>query len=52
MSDVPGGTVDRNLPTNAGDISLIPGPGNKTLISGFPGGYKIKLILPLLCPTF
>ena len=27
MSDVPGGTVDRNLPTNAGDIGLIPGPG-------------------------
>ena len=27
MSDVPGGTVDRNLPANAGDTGLIPGPG-------------------------
>ena len=26
-SDLPGGTVSKNLPANAGDTSLIPGPG-------------------------
>ena len=25
--DFPGGTVDKNLPASAGDMSLIPGPG-------------------------
>ena len=25
--DFPGGTVDKNLPANAGDMGLIPGPG-------------------------
>ena len=25
--DIPGGTVDTNLPANAGDMGLIPGPG-------------------------
>ena len=25
--DFPGGTVDWNLPANAGDMGLIPGPG-------------------------
>ena len=25
--DFPGGTVDKNLPANAGDTGLIPGPG-------------------------
>ena len=25
--DFPGGTVDKNLPTNAGDMGSIPGPG-------------------------
>ena len=25
--DFPGGAVDKNLPANAGDMSLIPGPG-------------------------
>ena len=24
----PGGSVDKNLPTNAGDTGLIPGPGS------------------------
>ena len=24
--DFPGGAVDKNLPTNAGDMGLIPGP--------------------------
>ena len=26
--DFPGGTVDNNLPANAGDTGLIPGPGS------------------------
>ena len=26
--DFPGGTVVKNLPANAGDTGLIPGPGN------------------------
>ena len=25
--DFPGGTVVKNLPANAGDVGLIPGPG-------------------------
>ena len=25
--ELPGGTVDKNLPANAGDMSSIPGPG-------------------------
>ena len=25
--DFPGGVVDKNLPVNAGDMDLIPGPG-------------------------
>ena len=25
--DFPGGTVDKNLPANAGDVRSIPGPG-------------------------
>ena len=25
--DFPGGTVDKSLPANAGDMGLIPGPG-------------------------
>ena len=25
--DLPGGTVDKNLPANAGDMGSIPGPG-------------------------
>ena len=27
MQGFPGGSVDKNPPANAGDISLIPGPG-------------------------
>ena len=27
FEDFPGGTVDKNLSANAGDMSLIPGPG-------------------------
>ena len=27
FGDFPGGTVDKNLPANAGDTGLIPGPG-------------------------
>ena len=26
MGDFPGGTVDKNLPSNAGDMGSIPGP--------------------------
>ena len=27
LEEFPGGEVDKNLPTNAGDTGLIPGPG-------------------------
>ena len=27
MEDLPGGSVVKNLPANAGDVGLIPGPG-------------------------
>ena len=27
IQDVPGGTVNKSLPANAGDTGLIPGPG-------------------------
>ena len=30
MKDFPGGPVVKNLPCNAGDMSSIPGRGNKT----------------------
>ena len=30
--DVPGGTVDGNLPANAGDMSLIAGPERSPML--------------------
>ena len=27
LLDLPGGTMDKNTPANAGDMGLIPGPG-------------------------
>ena len=32
MMDVPGGAVVKNLPANAGDTSLIPGPGRSHML--------------------
>jgi len=33
MRDFPGGTVDRNLPANEGDMGSIPGPKSHKLRS-------------------
>ena len=32
--DFPGGAVDKNLPANAGDMGLIPGPGRSCMWKG------------------
>ena len=32
--DVPGGTVDKNPPANAGDTGSIPGPGRFHMLQG------------------
>ena len=34
MRDFPGGTVLKNLPANAGDMSSIPGPGRSHMPRG------------------
>ena len=31
LQDFPGGSVDKNLPANAGDAGLIPGPGEEII---------------------
>ena len=32
VPDFPGGTVDKNLPANAEDMGLIPGPGRSHML--------------------
>ena len=32
LADFPGGTIDKNLTSNAGDTGLIPGPGRSHML--------------------
>ena len=46
----PGGTMDRNLPANAGDTGLIPGPGKFLVLAHVPRATKARAP-PLLKPV-
>ena len=46
FGDFPGGTVDKNLPANAGDTGLIPGPG-RFLMSQSNQAQALQLLKPM-----
>ena len=47
IKDIPGGTVDKNPPANAGDMGLIPGLGSFHMPQGNEGCVPplLKLVL-------